>query len=235
MSPRLWQRQPAETPADFTAFATYLRLKGRRSHRATAESTGRSLGAIRRLSAKFNWPGRVAAFETRLAAATQDALDNVIQAAITTSKSDLEQFRLKEFLLAHQVIHASHRWLGLASNPRRHQVSLTQICRLTELAFKLKCLATGLPFGDEPRRRPRPENRPGYWTGPSVEEALEKIYGDKSAAADSLAGGAGVRPETVVGASPTAAPSTASGGAGVPASHPPEPLSLTSPRTVHAR
>jgi hypothetical protein len=68
--------------------------------------------------------------------------------------------------------------LTLASNPRRHQVSLTQICRLTELAFKLKCLATGMPFGDEPRRQ-RKEDRPGYWTGPSAAEALEKIYGSK--------------------------------------------------------
>ena len=177
MPPRLWQRQPGESPADFTAFAAYLRLKGRRSHRAAAAQTGRPPGAIRRLSAKYNWTGRVAAFETRLAAATQDALDNVIQAAISTSRSDLEQFRLKEFLLAHQIIHVSKRWLELASNPRRHQVSLNQICRLTELAFKLKCLATGMPFGDQPRRRPRPEDRPGYWTGPSAEEALQKIYG----------------------------------------------------------
>jgi hypothetical protein len=178
MPPRLWQRQPGESPADFTAFAAYLRLKGRRSHRTAAGQTGRSLGAIRRLSAKYNWSGRVAAFEARLADATQNALDNVIHAAITTSRSDLEQFRIKEFLLAHQVIHESKRWLTLASNPRRHQVSLTQICRLTELAFKLKCLATGMPFGDEPRRQ-RKEDRPGYWTGPSAAEALEKIYGSK--------------------------------------------------------
>ncbi len=177
MTPRLWQRQPGESPADFTAFAAYLRLKGRRSHRATAEQTGRSLSAIRRLSVKFNWPGRVAAFEMRLADVTQNALDQVINAAITTSQSDLEQFRIKEFLLAHQIIHASKRWLELASNPRRHQMSLLQICRLTELAFKLKCLATGMPFGDEPRRRKRPEDRPGYWTGPTAEEALQKIYG----------------------------------------------------------
>ena len=186
MTPRLWQRQPGESPADFTAFAAYLRLKGRRSHRATAELSGRTLGAIRRLSAKYNWPGRVAAFENRLADATQDALDSVVRAAISASKSDLEQFHIKEFLLAHQIIHASHRWLQLATNPRRHQISLTQICRLTELAFKLKCLATGMPFGDEPRRRKRPEDRPGYWTGPSVEEALQKIYGDNSPAAASL-------------------------------------------------
>jgi len=196
MPPRLWQRQPGETPADFTAFAAYLRLKGRRSHRTTAEATGRSLGAIRRLSAQYNWLGRVAAFETRLADATQDALEGVIRAAITTSKSDLEQFRIKEFLLAHQIIHASHRWLELANNPRRHQISLTQICRLTELAFKLKCLATGMPFGGETRRRLRPEDRPGFWTGPTVEEALQKIYGsplpDESppAADAAIAGGA---------------------------------------------
>jgi len=182
MLPRLWQCQPDETPADFTAFVAYLRLKGRRSHRATAEQTGRSLRAIRRLSARHNWAGRVAAFETRLAAATQDALDHMLQAAITTSQSDLEQFRIKEFLLAHQVIHESKRWLELASNPRRHQISILQICRLIELAFKLKCLATGMPTGDEPRRRQRPEDRPGYWTGPSAEEALKKIYGYPSSA-----------------------------------------------------
>jgi hypothetical protein len=179
MPPRLWQRQPGESPADFTAFAAYLRLKGRRSHRATAGPTGRSLGAIRRLSVKYNWPGRVTAFETRLADATQTTLDGVIQDAITTSKSDLEQFRIKEFLLAHQIIHASHRWLALATDPRRHQVSLTQICRLIEMAFKLKCLATGMPFGGQPRR-PRKEDRPGYWTGPSAEEALQKIYGSEA-------------------------------------------------------
>ena len=207
MTPRLWQRQPGETPADFTAFAACLRLKGRRSHRATAEQTGRSLGAVRRLSAKFNWPGRVAAFERRLADATQDALDHVIRAAITTSQSDLEQFRIKEFVLAHQIIHASKRWLELASNPRRRQVSLAQICRLTELAFKLKCLATGMPFGDEPRRRKRPEDRPGYWTGPSVEEALQKIYGDNSPAA----------------ASPPAAGRDGRAAPSAPASSPPSP------------
>jgi len=178
MPPRLWQRQPGESPADFIAFAAYLRLKGRRSHRATAGQTGRTLGAVRRLSVKYNWSGRVAAFEARLAGATQDALDGVIRAAITTSRSDLEQFRIKEFLLAHQIIHESHRWLKLAADPRRHQVSLTQICRLTEMAFRLKCLAAGMPFWDAPRRQ-RKEDRPGYWTGPSAEGALKKIYGSK--------------------------------------------------------
>jgi hypothetical protein len=221
MTPRIWQRQPGETPADFTAFAAYLRLKGRRSHRATAELTGRSLSAIRRLSARYHWPGRVAAFEGRLADATQDALDRVIQAAVSTSKSDLEQFRIKEFLLAHQLIHESHRWLNLASNPRRHQVSLTQICRLTELAFKLKCLATGMPFGDEPRRRPRPEDRPGYWTAPTVEEALQKIYGSDSdeASAPPVAGEACVsagRHSTTDGSISPASPPASAPSSAVP-------------------
>ena len=234
MTPRIWQRQPGESPADFTAFAAYLRLKGRRSHRATAELTGRSLGAIRRLSAGFHWPGRVAAFEARLADATQDALDRVIQTAVSTSKSDLEQFRIKEFLLAHQVIHASHRWLGLASNPRRHQVSLTQICRLTELAFKLKCLATGMPFGDEPRRRSRPEDRPGYWTAPTAEEALEKIYGSHfdEGSAPPVAGEAGVsagRRSTAAGSVSPASPPASAPSSGVPLGLPIVPVPPPAP------
>ena len=208
MNPRFWQRQPGESPADFTAFAAYLRLKGRRSPRATAERTGRPLGALRRLSAKYNWPGRVAAFETRLADATQNALDHVIQAAISTSQSDLEQFRIQEFLLAQRVLHESNRWLALAADPRRRQVSILQICRLTELAFKLACLATGMPFGDEPRRRPRPEDRPGYWTGPSMEEALKKIYGAPSPAASPLTAAAAPASRP--------APADASGQAGSP-------------------
>ena len=55
MPPHPWQRQPGEAPADFTAFVAYLRLPGRRSLRMTATQTGRSLGALRRLSTRFNW------------------------------------------------------------------------------------------------------------------------------------------------------------------------------------
>jgi YD repeat-containing protein len=62
----------------------------------------------------------------RLADVTQDTLDGVIHAATTTTKFDLEQFRIKEFFLAHQIIHESHRWLLLASDPCRHQVSFSR-------------------------------------------------------------------------------------------------------------
>jgi len=177
-----WQRQPGETPPDFTAFAAYLRLKGRRSLRAVAAKTGRSLASVRRLSAQFNWPGRVVAFEARLADATQDALDSVLRRSPAHSKLNFEQFREAEYHLANQVIHESNRWLKLAANPRRPAPSLAQICRLTELSFKLGRLAAGLPTGDQSPRRRRREDAPGYWTGHSVEEALEKTYGSKSPA-----------------------------------------------------
>ncbi len=173
----LWQRQPDEAPADFTAFVAYLRLKGRRSLRAVSTQTGRPLGAIRRLSAQFNWPGRVAAFEARLADATQAALAAGLRSAGTASQADHERLQQAEFQLAQKVLHASRRWLQLAVDPRRRNVSLGQVCRLINLATRLGRLSAGMPTGDEPRRRPRPEDRPGYWTGPSVEEALEKIYG----------------------------------------------------------
>lgn len=176
MPPRLWQRQPGEAPADFTAFVTYLRLKGRRSHRAVATQTGRSLGAVRRLSAQFNWRARVAAFEARLADASQDALDLLVRATATRTTADFERLRMDEFQLFQRVVHESRRWLRLASDPHRRDVSLGQTCTVIELAFKLARLAVGMPTGDEPRR-PRKEDNPGYWTGPSMEEALNKIYG----------------------------------------------------------
>ena len=176
MNPRLWQRQPGEAPADFTVFISYLRLQGRRSHRAVATQTGRSLGAIRRLSAEFNWRARVAAFEARLADASQDALDLLVRSNSSRTTADFERLRSAEFLLAQRVLHESRRWLRLASDPHRREVSLSQVCRLYELATKLGRLAVGMPTGDEPRR-PRKEDTPGYWTDPSVEDALEKIYG----------------------------------------------------------
>jgi len=178
--PRLWQRQPDEAPADFTAFIAYLRLKGRRSHRAVAVQTGRSLGAIRRLSARSNWPGRVAAFESRRADAAQDAMDAMVRACASQTKADYERLHVAQFQLAHRVLQESSRWLALASDPRRRNISLTQVARIIALATKLGRLACGLPTGDEPKRRPRPEDAPGYWTGPSVEEALAKIYGPES-------------------------------------------------------
>ncbi len=177
-----WQRQPGEAPADFTAFVSYLRLKGRRSHRAVAAQTGRSLGAIRRLSAKSNWPSRVAAFEARLADASQDALDLLVRATSTCTAADSERLREAEFQLAQRVLHEARRWLQLASDPHRRKVALGQVCRVMDLATRLGRLAAGMPTGEEPRRRPGREDAPGYWTGPSVEEALEKIYGSASSA-----------------------------------------------------
>lgn len=159
------------------AFIACLRLKGRRSHRRVATQTGRSLGAIRRLSARFNWPARVAAFEARLADASQDALDLLVRATSARSAADFERLRIDEFQLAQRVLHESRRWLQLASDPRRREVSLGQLCRVIELASKLGRLAAGMPTGDEPRPRRRREDTPGYWTGPSPEEALQKIYG----------------------------------------------------------
>jgi len=71
----------------------YLRLKGRRSHLAAATQTGRSPRAIRRLSARHNWVRRVAAFEARLADASQNAMDLLVRATSTRTAADFERLR----------------------------------------------------------------------------------------------------------------------------------------------
>jgi hypothetical protein len=178
----VWQRQPGESPADFTAFACYLRLKGRRSHQAVAERTQLRLGTVRRLSAKFNWPIRVRAFEAALAEATETSLASVVRNQPAAEQAALEDFRRREFELAQGVLHASRAWLDRACDPRRRTLSLTQIVRLIELSSKLGRLATDMPYGQPKRRRLRPEDRPGSWTGRSHEESLALIYGPASAA-----------------------------------------------------
>jgi hypothetical protein len=176
---RPWQRQTHESPSGFTAFVAYLRLKGRRSHRAVAAATGHSVHAIRRLSARFNWPARVAAFEARLAAATEDALTAVIANSAGTERSRVEQLRRDQSQLAQDVAQAAQRWLAACSRPNQRLPSLTQLVRLVDLASQLGRRAAGMPTGDV-KRPPRKEDASGYWTQPSVEEALEKIYGANS-------------------------------------------------------
>ncbi len=161
MPPHPWQRQPDESPADFTAFACYLRLKGRRSARAVATRLGRS-----------------PAVEARLAEVTQDALDHMLRQRSATKSAELERLRADEFRLAQEVLQAAERWLSIAANPRRRPIPLNQIIRLLDLASRLGRLAAGMPL-DIGTPRLRREDQPGYWTGPSVEEALQKIYGPR--------------------------------------------------------
>jgi len=178
LTPRPWQRQPGESAADFTAFVAYLRLKGRRSLRAAASRVGRSPGVLRRLSARFNWTGRVRAFEERLAEASQNALDFTLVSTAAVEKTRLEKLRLDEFQLAQNVLSAAERWLAVLANPRRRSVPLSQVLRLIDLASKLGRLAACLPYGKEPRSAVTEPSE--LWTQPSVEAALEKIYGADS-------------------------------------------------------
>jgi hypothetical protein len=120
-------------------------------------------------------------------------LDLLVRAASTRTTADYERLHEAEFHLAQRVLQEARRWLQLASDPRRREVSLGQVCRVIGLATKLGRLATGLPTGDEPRRRPAPEDAPGCWTGPSADEALEKIYGSP-ASDEPEAGGSGPPP-----------------------------------------
>jgi hypothetical protein len=125
-------------------------------------------------------------------------LDLLVRAASTRTTADYERLHEAEFHLAQRVLQEARRWLQLASDPRRREVSLGQVCRVIGLATKLGRLATGLPTGDEPRRRPAPEDAPGCWTGPSADEALEKIYGSP-ASDEPEAGGSGPPLETPLG------------------------------------
>jgi hypothetical protein len=75
---------------------------------------------------------------------------------------------------AQRILAESSRWLQLASDRRLRNISLGQVCRIINLASRLGRLSCGLPTDGEPQRR----DRAAYlFTGPSVEEAMRRIYG----------------------------------------------------------
>ena len=113
----------------------------------------------------------------------------MVQAASSRTADDFERLRISAFLLARRVLNESDRWLKLACDPRRRDVSLGQICRLLELATTLGRRAAGMPLGDEPIRPPVETNASGYLTS---EEALKKIYGSPESDAATFTQSCGV-------------------------------------------
>jgi len=169
--PYLWSLRPNEPAADYQLFTAWLPIPAPRKFRSCAESLGCSVHRLRRLSARHNWKTRAAAFDNHRASLASLALDQLLRDERSTWKDRAERFRLKEWLLYEEMLHAAHA-AAAALRKRPRLASLRDIISLYELAFRLGRLATGLPL--EPSATPEPAAPSGYL---DAEAALKKIYG----------------------------------------------------------
>ena len=150
-------RLPGETPRAFGAFITFFQLGHARSLQAVADKLGESLGTVKNWSSKFDWSGRIQAFNSGLLqqqAQAQAALQRQ-QAADWAAR--LDRFREQEWDAAQKLL---ARRPVLPRNLRRGgpaKMTLAQVSRALKISSAIGRSALA---GAEPPRILRPRPRP---------------------------------------------------------------------------
>jgi hypothetical protein len=169
----IFEQQPNESNKAFAAFVLYLSLGPERSMATVAKKLSKSEQLLKRWSAKFDWPARVAAHAAYLAIVEREA-----QAALARGKSvewgkRQQQLRETEWEMHEKCIAAARRALTAFLEREKVYANLADISRILEVASKLGRLASGMATDKT--------ELSGEDGGPirvELSAALNKIYGD---------------------------------------------------------
>ncbi len=167
-----FEQQPRESDKAFAAFSVYLSQGPERSLAKTAAKLGRSKVLMEKWSSKFEWPARVAAFNSHMALVEREAAE-----ALTREKGVDWAKRYQELREAEW----QERWdlVTFAAEVRRRWMARAERCgtlegyaRLLELASKL-----GHNACEKPTERAEVTGPDGGPVRVEVVAALKKIYG----------------------------------------------------------
>lgn len=171
--PLMFEQQPRESNKAFAAFSLYLSLGPERSTAAVAKKLAKSEQLVRRWSAKFDWPARVAAYGAHLAVVEREAVEAVARSKAAIWESREQALKETEWAMHERAIAAAKRGLDAYMEREKVYANLADIARMLEIASKLGRLATGL--GTDVERR-KGDDLPAVRVEVTV--ALEKIYGE---------------------------------------------------------
>ena len=142
--PPVFEQQPRETSKAFSAFKIYLDLGPNRSLVAAAAKMGCSKRRMEWLSRKYDWPGRVTAFNRHFADLERQAIERLACEKAVEWWQLHEPARRQAWLEAEEAIamvrEARERWKKSNRTP-----GFEGMARMLELAFKLKQFAAGMP------------------------------------------------------------------------------------------
>jgi len=142
--PLTFEQQPRETSKAFAAFKIYLDLGPNRSLVAAAAKMGCSKRRMEWLSRKYDWPGRVTAFNRHFAELERQAIERLACEKAVEWWQLHEPARRQAWLEAEEAIamvrEARERWKKSNRTP-----GFEGMARMLELAFKLKQFAAGMP------------------------------------------------------------------------------------------
>jgi hypothetical protein len=178
-----FEQLPKESAKAFAAFSLYLNLGAERSLAAVAQKLSKSEQLLKRWSAKFDWPARVAAHAAHYAIIEREAVEAVARGKAAEWEKRETQLRETEWSMHERAIAAAKRGLDAYMDKDKVYANLADIARMLEIASKLGRLATGLDKsngeqrdgGDLPTLRVE------------VTVALEKIYGGEIVDAEVVA------------------------------------------------
>ena len=141
---QIFEQQPRETSKAFAAFKIYLDLGPNRSLVAAAAKMGCSKRRMEWLSRKYDWPGRVTAFNRHFAELERQAIERLACEKAVEWWQLHEPARRQAWLEAEEAIamvrEARERWKSSNRTP-----GFEGMARMLELAFKLKQFAAGMP------------------------------------------------------------------------------------------
>lgn len=169
-----FEQLPKESAKAFAAFSLYLNLGAERSLAAVAQKLSKSEQLLKRWSAKFDWPARVAAHGAHLAIVERGAIEATARGKAAEWEKRETQLRETEWSMHEAAIAAAKRGLAAYMEKDKVYANLADIARMLEIASKLGRLATGLDKSNGEQRDG--DDLPTLRVEVTV--ALEKIYSE---------------------------------------------------------
>ena len=177
----VFEQQPRETSKAFAAFKIYLDLGPNRSLVAAAAKMGCSKRRMEWLSRKYDWPGRVTAFNRHFADLERQAIERLACEKAVEWWQLHEPARRQAWLEAEEAIamvrEARERWKKSNRTP-----GFEGMARMLELAFRLKQFAAGMPSEIKEVHNLHAGKVSLEW-----EEAIRKAYGQTESGLNSPA------------------------------------------------
>jgi len=139
-----FEQQPKESARAFEAFSTYLNMGPDRSLAKVGQKLGKCTVVIEKWSAKFDWPARVQAHASHLAAVERTATEALTRVKAAEWVMRQETHREEEWKIRGELLEMAREAIARWKANEKRCGSLEGIARLLELASKLGRLASGM-------------------------------------------------------------------------------------------
>ncbi len=167
-----FEQLPKESDRAFAAFSMYLSQGPERSLAKTAAKLSRSKVLMEKWSSKFDWPARVAAYNSHMALVEREAAEAITRIRGVDWAKRYDELREAEWQERQNLVvfaaEVRRRWMARAERCG----TLEGYARLLELASKL-----GHSACEKPTERKEITGPEGGPIRVEVQAALKKIYG----------------------------------------------------------